>query len=90
MKEKFSDRVDQMTVQIIAHLDQLISNDEECIYHIDVTNENLTEFFTALNNAICYKLKKIGMADTLLDAQHVYNKLLFQYLRDTFEDKQKS
>lgn len=90
MKNKFLDEVDQMTAQIIAHLDQLISNEEECIYHIDVTQENATEFFTALNNAICYKLKKIGMADSLLDAQHVYNKLLFQYFQESFKSKQES
>ena len=80
MEKNFLNEVDQMTATIIAHLNDLISNDEECGYHITVTNENATEFFTALNNAICYLLIKTGMCDSTLDAQHLYNKLFITYL----------
>lgn len=79
-EQKFVETVDDMTLRIACHLDTLLT-DEECDYHIEVTKENLTEFFTALSNAIGHKLiRTSGMAETLLDAQHVYNSLLVQYL----------
>ena len=54
--------------------------DEECDNYIELTEENATEFFTALNNAVCHKMTKTGMAENFLTAQHVYNQLLVQYL----------
>ncbi len=79
-EQKFVETVDDMTLRIACHLDTLLT-DEECDYHIEVTKENLTEFFTALSNAIGHKLiRTSGMAETLLEAQHVYNSLLVQYL----------
>lgn len=77
--KQFVKTVDEMTAQILMHLNTMIS-DEECDYYIEVTGENATEFFTALNNAICHKMRKTGMADNFLKAQHVYNELLVQYL----------
>ncbi len=78
-KKDFLEEVDLMSTTIIAHLNDLISNDEECVYHITVTNENATEFFTALNNAICYLLTKTGMCNSMIDAHHLYNKLYISY-----------
>ncbi len=86
MKKNFKREVNQMTTQILAHLSDLLSNESESNYHIEVTNENATEFFTALNNAACHILIKTGMVESFLDAQHLYNKLLFRYL---MEDKEK-
>lgn len=82
MKKDFVNEVDSMSATIIAHLNDLISNEEECAYHITVTNENATEFFTALNNAVCYMLQNTGMCDSIMDAQHLYNKLYFRYISE--------
>lgn len=80
MDKDFLNEVDLMTATIIAHLNDLISNDEECVYHITVTNENANEFFTALNNAICYLLTKTGMCNSTIEAQHLYNRLYISYI----------
>ena len=77
--KQFVNDVDQMTAQILMHLDTMLT-DEECDYYIELTSENATEFFTALNNAICHKMRRTGMAENFLKAQHVYNELLVQYL----------
>lgn len=79
--KKFIEDVHQMEMQILICLDTLF--DEESDYYIDLKEENLTEFFTALSNAIGHKLTKIGMAKNLLEAQHVYNSLLVQYLLES-------
>ena len=68
-----------MTAQILMHIDTMLT-DEECDNYIELTEENATEFFTALNNAVCHKMRKTGMAENFLTAQHVYNQLLVQYL----------
>lgn len=77
-KKSFVEDVLQMEAQILMCLDTLF--DEESEYYLEVTEENLTEFYTALSNAIGHKIVKIGMAHNLLEAQHVYNSLLVQYL----------
>ena len=77
--KQFVNDVDQMTAQILMHLDTMLT-DEECDYYFELTSENATEFFTALNNAICHKMRRTGMAENFLKAQHVYNELLVQYL----------
>lgn len=77
-KKKFIEDVLQMEAQILMCLDTLF--DEESEYYLEVTEENLTEFYTALSNAIGHKIVKTGMAHNLLEAQHVYNSLLVQYL----------
>lgn len=79
--KKFIEDVLQMEMQILICLDTLF--DEESDYYIDLKEENLTEFFTALSNAIGHKLTKTGMAKNLLEAQHVYNSLLLQYLLES-------
>ena len=84
--KKFVNDVDEMTTLILMHLDTMIT-DEECDFYIEVTEENITEFFTALNNAVCHKLIKIGMAESLLKAQYVFNNLLVQYLVEVREQK---
>ncbi len=77
--KQFVQDVDEMAAQILMHLDTMLT-DEECDYYIELTQENATVFFTALNNAVCHKMRKTGMADNFLTAQHVYNQLLVQYL----------
>ena len=81
MKEdkKFVNDVDQLTAQILLHIEEMIK-DEDCENYIELSNDNATEFFTALNNAVCHILRKTGMAKNFLQAQHVYNELLVQYL----------
>lgn len=80
MKKQEKQEVDQMMLNILAHIGEL--SNEECSYHIELTQENATQFFTALNNAVCHLLCRTGMAENLLSAQHIYNKLLFQYLNN--------
>lgn len=77
--KKFIDEVDNMTAQILMHIDDMLT-DEESNYYIELNNDNITQFFTALNNAICNKMIKTGMASNFLKAQHIYNELLVQYL----------
>jgi hypothetical protein len=78
--QKFIETVDEMTTKIACHLDEILTN-EEHDYYIEVNKDNLTAYFTALSNAIGHKLiKETGMAETLLEAQHVYNSLLVQFL----------
>ena len=89
MEKDFLKEVDSMSATIIAHLNDLISDEEECSYHITVTNENATEFFTALNNAACYMLMNTGMCDSIMDAQHLYNKLYFRYTHEVELNKAK-
>lgn len=60
VNKKFIEDVLQMEMQILICLDTLF--DEESDYYIDLKEENLTEFFTALSNAIGHKLTKTGMA----------------------------
>lgn len=77
--KQFVEDVDKMTVNILMQIDEMIT-EEDCANFVELTDGNATEFFTALNNAVCHKLIKVGMADNFLKAQHVYNNLLFQYL----------
>ena len=77
--KKFVEDVDKMTVNILMQIDEMIT-EEDCANFVELTEENATEFFTALNNAVCHKIIKVGMADNLLKAQYVYNNLLVQYL----------
>ena len=77
--KKFIDEVNNMTALITMQIDEMLT-DEECNYYIELNNDNITQFFTALNNAICNKMIKTGMADNFLESQHIYNKLLVQYL----------
>lgn len=77
--KKFVEDVDKMTVNILMQIDEMIT-EEDCANFVELTEKNATEFFTALNNAVCHKIIKVGMADNLLKAQHVYNNLLVQYL----------
>ena len=79
-EQKFVETVDDMTLRIACHLDTLLT-DEECDYYIKVTKENLTEFFTALSNAIGHKLiRTSGMAQNILEANQICNTLTVQYL----------
>jgi hypothetical protein len=77
--KKFVDEVNNMNALITMHIDDMLT-DEECNYYIELSNDNITHFFTALNNAICNKMIKTGMASNFLKAQHIYNELLVQYL----------
>lgn len=80
-EQQFVEDVDYMTGIILCHIDNLVtSEDENCEYHLDVNENNLTEFFTALSNAIGHKLIKIGMAQNKLEANQVCNTLTVQYL----------
>ena len=78
--QKFVDDVAYMEAIIVAHIDRLIKEDEDCDYHLDVNKNNLTEFFTALSNAVGHKLIKIGMAQNILEANQICNTLTVQYL----------
>ena len=78
--QKFIDDVAYMEAIIVAHIDTLIGEDEDYEYHLDVNKDNLTEFFTALSNAVGHKLIKIGMAQNILEANQICNTLTVQYL----------
>lgn len=73
-------KVDEMTFEIMAHLNDMLT-DEDCEHYIRLTAENATVFFTALNNAVCATLSRFtDDCTTYIEAQHTFNKLLIQYL----------
>lgn len=75
-------QVDDMTVKIVSHLNDMLT-DEDCDHYIKLTAENATVFFTALNNAACLTLSRFANeCSNFLEAQHMFNKLLTQYLID--------
>lgn len=76
-------QVDNMTVEIVEHLNDMLTN-EDCDHHIHLTAENATVFFTALNNAACLTLSRVANECTnFIESQHMFNKLLIQYLIDS-------
>ena len=80
-------QVDDMTLEIMAHLNNMLSG-QDCEHYIKLTPENATVFFTALNNAVCATLSSfVDECHTFIDAQHMFNKLLFQY---TIRDESKN
>lgn len=81
MKEnkKFVEDVDKLKAQILMQIDEMVVN-EDCENYIKLSDENATEFFTALIYACCHKLIKCGIADDLIQAHNVYNTLIVQYI----------
>lgn len=68
-----------MAASITVHIDEMFMEDE-CNFPITLTNENLTEFFTALHLVCCNKLIKTGMVQNVIQAHNLYNELLVSYL----------
>lgn len=79
MDKDFVKRTIEMAANITSHIDDMLMEDE-CNYHIELTVENLTEFFTALHLVCCNKLIKTGMVQNLIQAHNLYNELLVAYL----------
>ena len=77
--KKFVEDVHNLTAQILMQIDEMLT-DEGCENYIELSDENVTEFFTALIYAVCHKMVKTGMAGNLIQAHNVYNELIVQYL----------
>lgn len=83
MTKKELKQVDEMMIEILQHLNDMLT-DEDCEHYIKLTAENATVFFTALNNAVCATLSKFTDDCTnYIEAQHMFNKLLIQYIIDS-------
>ncbi len=67
---------------ILSQLVEMIKN-EDCENYIDIEDENLTEFFTALVMASCQLMNGItGENKNYLQHTYILNNLIVQYLID--------
>ena len=68
------------TSLIYRQIIEMIS-DEDCENHIELTDENLTDFFTSLSLACSILFNKLtGEHKSYLEYSHVVNQLIVQYI----------
>jgi len=77
----------ELGMMIESQLIDMIQNDE-CENYVEISDENITEFFTGIVMASCHLMNQIaGKDEGFLQHTYTLNQLIVQYLIDKKSNK---
>ena len=87
MNEKNRKKI-QYAAAIQSQLAEMLQ-DEECNHYLDYRQQNVTEFFTAINMAACNMFNKVTDDNkTFLEFSYIVNQLTVQHIIAQRDDKE--